>query len=131
MNSSFRIASEIAECDIEIINRVPSKYKEKHNVIVKFHSRKVRDRVLRAAEKERMNTSTLGFKDSSPVFVNQHLCAANNILSGKTLNAKPENNLKLAWVSHGSVHAQDRKFAGSARDTRRGSRYTTGSDQGA
>ncbi|KAH7949370.1 hypothetical protein HPB49_008438 [Dermacentor silvarum] len=35
------IGSEIAESDIEVSHRVPSKDKEKPNIIVKFHSRKV------------------------------------------------------------------------------------------
>lgn len=97
------IGSEIAESDIEVIHRVPSKDKEKPNIIVKFHSRKVRDRVLRAAKKQRLNTSTLGFKDSSPVFVNEHLCPANKVLLAKSLNAKREKNWKFAWVSDGKV----------------------------
>lgn len=97
------IGTEIAESDVEVSHRVPSKDKEKANIIVKFHSRKVRDQFLKAAKKRRLSTSTLDFKNISPVFVNEHLCPTNKILWGKTLSAKGGENGKFTWMSDSKV----------------------------
>lgn len=97
------VESEIQDSDIEVIHRVPTKDKAKQNIVVRFASRKVRDRVLKAAKKHRLNTSSLGLKDNLPIFINEHLCSANKVLLSKALNAKREHKWKFTWVSDGKI----------------------------
>lgn len=97
------LKSEISESDVETVHRVPSKDKNKPNIVVKFASLRARDRVLKAARKCRINTSALGFEDSDPIYINEHLCPANKVLLGKALAAKREKNWRFTWVSAGKI----------------------------
>ncbi|XP_077512035.1 uncharacterized protein LOC144123122 [Amblyomma americanum] len=95
--------TEVVESDIEVIHRVPTKKKDEQNIIVKFFSRTVRDKILKVAKKQRLNVSQLGFEGNTPVFVNEHLCPANKVLLGMAVKAKKEKKWKFTWVSDGKI----------------------------
>lgn len=97
------VNSEVEEPDIEVIHRVPTKKNDEQNIIVKFFSRTMRDNLLNAAKKQRLNISHLGFEGDTPIFVNEHLCSAKKVLLGMALKAKKDKN--------GSLHGcQTEKF---------------------
>lgn len=104
---SRHLQIEISESDIDVVHRVPSMNKKESNVVVKFHSRAARDKMLKAAKKQRLNTFHLGFNSSeeksSPVYVNEHLCPAKKVLLGHALKAKKEKGWKYAWVIEGKI----------------------------
>lgn len=95
--------TSITENDIDVVHRVPSKDKNKPNVIIKFTTRSARDRFLSAARHVRLNTGTLGFQTSSPVYINEHLCAENKRLLGKARQLRREKEWKFVWVAQGKV----------------------------
>lgn len=93
----------ISSNDIDVVHRVPTRGDGPANIIVRFVSRRMRDRILHAAKKTRLNTTMLGFEDNEPVFVNEHLCPENKILLGKAIKTKREKNWKFTWVSEGKI----------------------------
>lgn len=93
----------ISSNDIDVVHRVPTRGDGPANIIVRFVSRRTRDRILHAAKKTRLNTTMLGFEENEPVFVNEHLCPENKILLGKAINTKREKNWKFTWVSEGKI----------------------------
>lgn len=98
-----RLGIEISENDIDVVHRVQSRDKGKPNVVVKFASRGVRDRLLSVAKKTRLNTTHLGFEANDPLYINEHLCIENKILLSKARQAKREKNWKYVWVSQGKI----------------------------
>lgn len=92
--------------DIDVIHRVPSKNKEKPNVIIKFASRTTRDTVLQAAKKKKLGPTDFGFEGIEAVYINEHLCIGNKILLGKATARKREKNWKLTWVANGKILAR-------------------------
>lgn len=97
------IGTEVSESDIDVVHRVQSRDKQKPNVVVRFASRGVRDRLLSAAKKTRLNTTHLGFQANDPLYINEHLCVENKVLLNKARQAKREKNWKYVWVSQGKV----------------------------
>lgn len=102
-NIGAKLHTKITSQDIDAIHRVPSKDKAKPNIIVRFISQSVRDRVLQAAKKLRLTTAAIGFTVNEPVYINEHLCMENKILLGKALQLKREKKWKFTWTSRGKV----------------------------
>lgn len=107
-NMACRLQIEVSESDIDVVHRVPSMNKKKEsNVVVKFLSRTTRDKLLKAARKQKLNTLQLGFsssaEESSPVYVNEHLCPAKKVLLGNALKAKKDKGWKYTWVTDGKI----------------------------
>lgn len=94
---------ELADTDVDAIHRVPTKAKGPKNIIVKFTSRKPRDKLMQAAKKKRLTTLELGLEESKPIYVNEHLCPENKLLLGKAIQTKREKQWKFAWVSEGKI----------------------------
>ncbi|XP_077508784.1 uncharacterized protein LOC144120262 [Amblyomma americanum] len=107
VNSVQKVASclgvALAESDIDVVHRVRSKDKDKPNVVVKFVTRSIRDKVLNAAKKTKLNTRLLGFEEQEPLFVNEHLCVENKVLLSKAKKAAKEHNWKFVWLSQGNI----------------------------
>ncbi|XP_075544000.1 uncharacterized protein LOC142578506 [Dermacentor variabilis] len=74
-----------------LYHRVPSKDKNKPNVIIKFSTRSARDRVLSAARTAKLSTGTLGFEESNPR------------LLGRARQLRREKEWKFVWVSQGKI----------------------------
>ncbi|XP_065310131.2 uncharacterized protein [Dermacentor albipictus] len=89
--------------DIDVVHRVPSKDKGRPNIVVKFVSRNVRDRLLQSAKRNRLTTSSLGLEKNEPVYINEHLCPEYKILLGKAIQTKRDKNWKFAWVSQSKI----------------------------
>lgn len=98
-----RLGIEVSENDIDVVHRVQSRDKGKPNVVVRFASRGVRDRLLSVAKKTRLNTTHLGFETNDPLYINEHLCIENKILLSKARQARREKNWKYVWVSQGKI----------------------------
>lgn len=94
---------ELSERDVDAAHRVPTKGSGPPNIVVKFVSRQVRESILKAAKKNRLNAASLGFQGSEPVYVNAHLCPENKILLGKSIQMKKEKNWKFAWFADDKV----------------------------
>lgn len=109
-----KVVEKIADClrveltsqDLDVVHRVPTKTNNVPNIVVKFVSRSKRDKVLKSARKNRLNTAMLGFKTNVPVFVNEHLCLENKVLLSKTIQRKKDKNWRFVWVSEGKVLAR-------------------------
>ncbi|KAH6925776.1 hypothetical protein HPB50_009862 [Hyalomma asiaticum] len=93
---------ELSDGDIDVAHRVPSRDKDKSNV-VRFASRTSRDKFLNAAKKTRLNTSRLSLEHNDPMYVNEHLCLENKILFRKAREVKAETKWKFAWISQGRI----------------------------
>lgn len=109
-----KVVEKIADClrvelssqDLDVVHRVPTKTNNVPNIVVKFVSWSKRDKVLKSARKNRLNTAMLGFKTNVPVFVNEHLCLENKVLLSKTIQRKKDKNWRFVWVSEGKVLAR-------------------------
>ncbi|KAK8768006.1 hypothetical protein V5799_005213 [Amblyomma americanum] len=69
-----KIGMDVETTDIDVVHRVPTKEKTKKNVIVKFASRAARDKFLQSARKKRLSANDIGFSETTPVYLNEHLC---------------------------------------------------------
>lgn len=98
-----KIGIQIAPSDIDVIHRVPTKDKNKPNVIVRFTTHSTRNRILTAAKRLRLSTSDFGFEHASPIYVNEHLCPESKILLGKATERKKATNWKFLWVTQGKI----------------------------
>lgn len=97
------LKTDLSVKDIDAIHRVPTKDKNKPNIVVKFISRERRDQFMLKAKKQRLTTSVLGLGSSEPIYVNDHLCTENKVLLGKAIQAKRDKNWKFAWVTEGKI----------------------------
>lgn len=82
---------------------MPTKDKAKPNVIVRFLSHNVRDKVLISAKRRRLTTSDVRFEHSEPVYVIEHLCPENKLLLGKATEKKKTNDWKFLWVTQEKI----------------------------
>lgn len=97
------LGTSVTEGDIDIVHRMPSKDKDKPNVLVKFVSRTAREKLLLAARKKTLKADKLGFDTTDLVYINEHLCIENKILLSKARKLKKEKNWKYVWVSQGKI----------------------------
>lgn len=97
------LKSSLRVDDIDVIHRVPTKDRNRPNIVVKFLSRKTRDELLVKAKKQRLTGSVLGFDANEPVYINEHLCPEYKVLLGKAIQTKRDKNWKFAWVSQGKI----------------------------
>lgn len=82
------------------------------SIIVQFVSPKLRDSFLAASitfnkakkdPKEKINASHLGLRESSPVFVVEHLSSVNKALHGATRLRAKEKGYKYVWIRSGRI----------------------------
>lgn len=100
------ISEPVAESDIEICHRVPTRNANKTNIIVQFKSRAKRDTVLKKAKKMRLTNEDIALDSSEPTYVNEHLCPALKKLLGMAIKKKHEHNWKSAWSFKGRIFAK-------------------------
>lgn len=101
-----KIGLNVEPKDIDVVHRVPTKDKKKTNVIVKFATRAARDKFLQSARKKRLSADDIGFSETTPVYLNEHLCPEYKILLGQAIARKKENNWKFVWVSNSKILAR-------------------------
>lgn len=94
-----KIECPVSRCDLDIVHHVPSASYTK-NVIARFCSRDKKAEFVGKARKARLQTKDIGFhaQESSPVYVNEHLTAANKKLFAMALNRKKEMKWKYLWT---------------------------------
>lgn len=97
------LGTTVADGDIDVVHRVPSKDKNVPNVIVRFCSRSARDKLIAASRKTKLNCTMLGFETDDPVYINEHLCVETKILLGKARAVRKEKGWKFIWVDHGKI----------------------------
>lgn len=97
------INEEISEADIDICHRVPTARHDQSNIIVRFVRRTKRNAFLSKAKKAKIDTTALGFKTSSKVFVNEHLTRHGKRLLGAAVEKKKELKWRFVWTAGGKV----------------------------
>lgn len=108
------IGEPISPSDIDVCHRVsvPGSRTGK-NIIVQFALRRKRNAVLEKGKRKRLTASELGFSESVPIYVNEHLCPERKRLLAQAIAKKRETNWKFVWVRDGHIYA--RKSENSAR----------------
>lgn len=94
---------ELHNSEIDVVHRVPSKDKEKPNIVVRFVSRSSRSKVLEAARKKRLTAINFGFTEDTSIYINEHLCVEKKVLLGKTIHLRKERGWKFSWVKEGKI----------------------------
>lgn len=102
-----KIECPVSRCDLDIVHHVPSASYTK-NVIARFCSRDKKAEFVGKARKARLQTKDIGFhaQESSPVYVNEHLTAANKKLFAMALNRKKEMKWKYLWTDDCRIKAR-------------------------
>lgn len=100
-----KIGLNFEPTDIDVVHRVPTKDRKKTNVIVKFATRAARDNFLQCARKKRLSADDIGFSETNPVYLNEHLCPEYKMLLGLAIARKKEN-WKFVWVSNSKILAR-------------------------
>lgn len=100
------VDEEITDADIDACHRVPTARHDETNIIVRFVRRTKRNAVLQKARKIRINTTKLGFEESEPVFVNEHLTRHGKQLLGAATKKKREVGWKFVWTNGGKIFAR-------------------------
>ncbi|XP_059059109.1 uncharacterized protein LOC131852462 [Achroia grisella] len=101
------INQKIEQSDIVFIHRVPHASRDDTrpmNIIVKFASKFLRDSVLVACRRKRINTELLSV--TGPVqyiYVNEHLTVNNKLLFRECRQKAKDHNYKYVWVKKGVV----------------------------
>lgn len=83
------IGLELGDGGVDVAHRVPSRDKDKPNVVVRFATRTSRDSFLSAAKKTRLNMS------HHPSYLNEHLCLENKILFHKAREAHAAKKMEI------------------------------------
>lgn len=100
------VAEEVDERDIDICHRVPTARHDESNIIVRFVQRSKKNSLLAKARKMRLDTKMLGFDDSQPVYVNEHLTRVGKQLLGAAIKKKKEVKWKFVWTNGGKIFAR-------------------------
>lgn len=117
MQINKTIASGIAESDIHHCTRVAKLNKDStrpRSIVVQFSSPRIRDQVLASTIKynkahpdDKLNTSHLGMAGvKNPVFIVEHLSAANKALHAAARIKAKALKYKFVWVKHGKIYAR-------------------------
>lgn len=101
------ISEPIDDTDIEACHRVPTRNADRSHIIVQFKSRTKRDTVLKKAKKTRLTNSDLGLENTTPVYVNEHLCPAQKKLLAMAVKKKHEHHWKSVWSFNGKIFAKE------------------------
>lgn len=97
----------ITDADIDICHRVPTFKPTEQNIVVRFVRREKRDKFLKESKKQRVTTKDLDYGgDSKPVYINEHLTAANKKLLGAAVARKKATNWKFVWTAGGKIFAR-------------------------
>ncbi|KAH9377887.1 hypothetical protein HPB48_021172 [Haemaphysalis longicornis] len=100
------IAEPVDDNDIDICHKVPTAKHNETNIVVRFVRRQKRNDFLAKARKARIATNDLGFDESQPVFINEHLTRLTKQLLGAVVQKKKEVGWKFAWTAGGKVFAR-------------------------
>lgn len=94
--------------ELDIVHRVPTKVRDKKNVIARFCSRSKRDEFIGKARKAKPCLGDLGITAAinSPVYENDHLTPQNKSLFTKVLALKKANNWKFLWTDNCLIKAR-------------------------
>lgn len=101
-----KVEARLEPSDIDVVHRVPTREPAKTNIIVRFGSRSARDKLLQAARKKRLTTSDIGFAETCPIYVNEHLCPEYKALLGMAIAKKKEKKWKFVWVAESKILAR-------------------------
>lgn len=106
----------ITDADIDICHRVPTFKPTEQNIVVRFVQRAKRDKFLKESKKQRVTTKDLDYGgDSKPVYVNEHLTAANKKLLGAAVARKKTANWKFVWTASGKIFARKEEDSSALR----------------
>lgn len=102
------IGCSVADSDIDVAHRVPTKSPQNQNIIIRFCSRAKKQDFIAKARKAKLNTKDLGFAGAQnyPVFVNEHLTPDNKRLFAKALALKKEKGWQFLWTSNCHIKAR-------------------------
>lgn len=101
------IGEPINESDIDVCHRVSTKKENEKNIVVRFVQRSKRNSLLAKCKKFRgLNAESLGYRDRTPVFVNEHLTRRNKQLLGAAISRKRQAGWKYVWSSGGKIYAR-------------------------
>lgn len=102
-----KIECPVSRCDLDIVHRVPTASNTK-NLIARFCSRDKKAEFVSKARKARLQTKDVGFhaQESRPVYVNEHLTAANKKLFAMALNRKKEMKWQYLWTDDCRIKAR-------------------------
>jgi hypothetical protein len=101
---------EIVLEDLSVSHRLPINKRYKGNrstpaIIVKFIRRDVKEAFFRSRNKlKNKSTRDLGYRVSSPIYINESLTANNKELLKYCLKTKKELNYKFIWTSNGRIY---------------------------
>lgn len=98
----------ILPADLDIVYRVPTRSKDKINIIARFCSRTKKSDYISKARKAKLCASDLGITGgtNAPVFINDHLTPSNQVLFFKTLTLKKEKNWMFLWTDNCQIKAR-------------------------
>lgn len=115
-NISKILKVNIAETDLISVHRVPHAHKHTDgakqppkNVIVKFHSRILRNNIIAAAHKHRGGISTEMLQlpgTPTKIYVNEHLTLQKKMLFRKTKDQCKTKNYKYCWIKNAAIMAR-------------------------
>lgn len=102
------IGCPLMSSDLDIVHRVPTKVKDKKNIIARFCARSKKNEFISKARKAKLCLSDLGISAavSSPVYVNDHLTPLNKSLFSKALALKKVNKWKFLWTENCTIKAR-------------------------
>lgn len=101
---------EIVQEDLSVSYRLPINKRYKGNrstpaIIVKFIRRDIREAFFRSRNKlKNKSTLDLGYRVSSPVYINESLSDKNKELLKYCIKTKKELNYKFIWTSNGRIY---------------------------
>jgi hypothetical protein len=110
-NIGAKVSYTIDKTQINFITRVPTRdSKQAKPIIVCFNNRYVKENFVAAARianrESPLVVSSVGFKGTSRIYINDHLTAYNkNLLSKVKLKAK-ELGFQYIWVKHAKIHVR-------------------------
>lgn len=102
------VGCPLVPSDLDIVHRVPTKVKEKKNVVARFCSRSKKNEFISKARKAKLCLGDLGISSAinSPVYVNDRLTPTNKSLFTKALTLKKANNWKFLWTENCAIKAR-------------------------
>ncbi|XP_075551588.1 uncharacterized protein LOC142584823 [Dermacentor variabilis] len=103
-----KIGCSVTPAELDIVPRVPTKVRDKKNVIARFCSRSKKNEFIGKARRAKLCLGDLGITVSinTPVYVNDHLTPQNKSLFTKALALNKGNNWKFLWTDNCLIKAK-------------------------
>ncbi len=101
-----KLEIKVEDYDICVAHRLPSKMSPP-SIIARLNNRELKNNIIKAAKKAKLNGSDLNIYPSYPIFCDEHLTKQKREILNKALELKKSNTVSFVWHRDGNIFIRE------------------------